>query len=258
VGYTESAWRRQQRSWAALSALHPASIDLGRTALIRGADVESLSDPHRLASLIVQLGLNDEALDEFPAELHAHCGQGLRIWQYPLQFARYLARLSTLRIRSYLEIGIRHGGSLVATVEYLSRFHPLDFAIGVDVIDCPSIAAYRDDRPEIAFWCTSTQSGDFAARLDRLEGLDLVLIDSHHVEHQCRRELELLLGRASLIAFHDVANIGCPGVRTVWEEVRRLPGYECFEYVDQYPGLGPFMGIGLAVTRERLRQVDAG
>jgi hypothetical protein len=32
--------------------------------------------------------------------------------------------LASHRVENYLEIGVRHGGTFVITVEYLSRFHP--------------------------------------------------------------------------------------------------------------------------------------
>jgi cephalosporin hydroxylase len=225
-------------------------------SLIRDADAGDLSDPERLESLLVQLGLNDEALHEFPEALHPSCGRGLRIWQYPIQFSRYLVHLSRLKIRSYLEVGVRHGGSFVATVEYLNRFCPLEFAIAVDVIDCPSMAAYLGQNPEAQFWCLNARGSEFAARLAELDALDLVFIDSHHEEDQCRAEFEILAERAGVLAFHDIANRDCPGVGRVWRAIARRPGYECFEYVNQYAGIGPFMGIGLAVKKVRLRAAE--
>jgi len=65
-----------------------------------------------------------------PDELYQFCGRGLHYWQYPNQFSKYLVRLSQFKVESYLEIGVRHGGTFVITVEYLSRFHPLKCAIG--------------------------------------------------------------------------------------------------------------------------------
>ena len=50
-----------------------------------------------------------------------------------------------------------------------------------------------------------------------------------------------------MIAFHDITNVACPGIARVWQELKRTPGYRFYEYVDQYEGLGPYMGIGLAV-----------
>lgn len=247
-----SSWKRQREMWAALNALRASPIDLGRVALLRQASRDELENPATLERLLIELGLNDEAIAEFPPELRAHCGQGLRIWQYPTQFSRYLVELSRLNVRSYLEIGIRHGGSFVATTEYLERFHPLDHAIGVDIIPCPSMATYEAQNSKAAFWCINTRSPEFVARLDELGPIDLVFIDSHHEEEQCRSELRVVAARARMIAFHDIANIGCPGVGRVWDELTRSPSYVCFEYIDQYANLGPFMGIGLAVRKERL------
>jgi hypothetical protein len=238
-----------------LKRLHPAAIDLSRVDLIRARAPAELTEPAQVAALLLELGLNDEGLSELPPELHAHCG-GLRIWQYPTQFSRYLVQLSRLSVRSYLEIGIRHGGSFVATTEYLERFFPLEFAVGVDIIDCPSMAEYGARNGKARFWQVSSRAAEFVARLDELGPIDLVFIDSHHEEAQCRDELALLAPRADMIAFHDIANVGCPGIRRVWDDLKRAPGYECFEFVEQYAGLGPFMGIGLAVKRARLQPTE--
>ncbi len=135
-----AAVRMQTDNWRMLRGLHPTPIELERIALVRDRAPRELADAEQLARLLPALGLNDEGLHEFPAALHPHCGQGLRIWQYPIQFAPYLARLATLGVRSYLEIGIRHGGSFVATVEVLGRCHPLEAAWAIDIIPCPARA----------------------------------------------------------------------------------------------------------------------
>lgn len=253
MGHDASSWNRQRELWGGLNALHASPIDLQRIQLLREASRDELADPAKLEGLISELGLNDEGIATFPRELHGHCGRGLRIWQYPAQFSKYLVQLSRLNVRSYVEIGIRHGGSFVATAEYLERFHPLDYAIGVDIIPCPSMPSYELQNPKARFWCINTRTPEFAAGLDRLGPIDLVFIDSHHEEEQCRAELQLIAGHASMIAFHDIANILCPGVQRVWQELRRSASYACFEYNDQYGTLGPYMGIGLAVRKERLR-----
>lgn len=236
-----------------LKGLHPTAIDLQRIALIRERAPSELGLATELEALLIKLGLNDEGLNELPPELHSACG-GLRLWQYPTQFSKYLVQLSRLKVRSYLEIGVRHGGSFVATSEYLERFQPLDFVVAVDIIECPSLADYQKLNGKARFWCLNSQETEFVARLDALGAVDLVFIDSHHEEQQCRSELALLAPRASLLAFHDIANVNCPGIARVWQELKASPLYRCFEYVDQYPGLGPFMGIGLAVKTSRWRE----
>ena len=235
-----------------MKGIHPTPIDLSRVALIRDKSPAYLAQPGNLERLIAELGLNDEGIAEFPAELHPYCGSGLRIWQFPVQFGKYLARLGSLEVRSYLEIGIRHGGSFVATVEILDRFRPLDFAVGVDLIPCPAMAEYRNVNPRAEFGRVNTLSAEFIALVDRIEPIDLVFIDSHHEESQCRREFALVRDHARMIAFHDICHKNWTGVARVWRDVQSLPDYECFEFVDQYAGMGPFMGIGLAVRKAPL------
>jgi hypothetical protein len=235
-----------------LRGLHPAPIDLARIALIRDRAPSYLSRPDNLEQLLPQLGLNDEGLDEFPPELHPFCGHGLRVWQYPTQFAKYLATIVALGVRSYVEIGIRHGGSFVTTVELLERFHRLDYAVAVDIIPCPTMAQYAGINPRIEFACINTQTAEFAALLARLHPIDLVFIDSHHEEEQCRREVGAIRSHANILALHDISNIGCPGIGKVWREIKASGEFACFDYTDQYAGMGPYMGIGLAVKKERL------
>lgn len=235
-----------------LRGLHPAAIDLARIALIRESAPADLLRSVHLEDLLLRLGLNDEGLEEFPPELHPFCGQGLRVWQYPSQFSKYLAKIASLGVGSYVELGIRHGGSFVATVEVLERFRLLDFAVGVDIIPCPAMAEYAAINSRTEFACLNTQSAAFTALLARLHAVDLVFIDSHHEESQCRREVLELQHCANMIALHDVSNIDCPGIGKVWREMKAAGEYVCFEFTDQYRDMGPYMGIGLAVKKERL------
>ena len=80
----------------------PANSDRPRAiALIRAAPLHDLAQADKIETLLLNLGLNDEGIDEFPAVLHPFCGSGLRIWQYPSQFSKYLLQLSGLHVRSY-------------------------------------------------------------------------------------------------------------------------------------------------------------
>lgn len=260
-----SRFQSLMRSWGRLGSLHALPIDLGRVDAIRTATLDELADPEWVSSLVVRLGINDEERDEFPRELQPHLGQGLRIWQYPHQFSKYLTTLARLDVRSYLEVGIRHGGSFIATVEYLNRFRPLDAAIGVDVIPCPAMDLYCQTNPAARFWCINSRGPEMLRRLKALGTVDLVFIDSHHEEEQCHAEWELFRDRANMVAFHDIENVGCPGVKKIWRQVTESASHRCVEFVEQYAGLqsadprrpvGPFMGIGLAVRRDRPRLAE--
>lgn len=240
-------------AWGLLKGLRPRAIDLSRIELLRSEPLQTLTSGDRLQSLLRQLGLNDEGLNEFPAQLHPYCGQGLLIWQFPIQFAPYLAELARHRIDSYLEIGVRHGGSFVATVEFLRRFQPGLRSVGVDILPAPSLIEYARIEPGSEFVCVNTMSGEFDELVRSLAPIDLVFIDSHHEETQCRREFERVRPYANLIALHDIANTGCPGVGKVWAEIVACGDYDCHQFIEQYSaGPDSYMGIGLAVRKQRL------
>src|SRR3954470_17323278 len=123
-------------------------LDLSRIELLRTADRNTLRDPGWLERQgLPDLGLNHEFLYEgrwplLPAWLHERAG-GLLAWQLPCQFGPYLAHLTRYPISSYLEIGVRHGGTFVITVEYLRRFREIEKGLAVDLSETPALAEYR-------------------------------------------------------------------------------------------------------------------
>jgi cephalosporin hydroxylase len=240
-----------ETSWKKLKRLRPISIELERLSLIRDKNSEFLSDSNNIKSLMLDLGLNDDGLEEIPKSLHPYCGQGLRIWQYPIQFSKYLVDLSKLKISSYMEVGIRHGGTFVTTVEYLDKFYTLNFAVGIDIMPCPSMAEYKKNNPKIDFIQINTQTIEFSKLVDKYGRIDLIFIDSNHEESECRNEFLLFKEKANIIVLHDITSVDYPGIKQVWNEVKSTNEYNCFEYTEQYEGLGPHMGIGMAVRKDR-------
>jgi hypothetical protein len=246
---TNSNLRVTETSWGKLKSLLPVRVDLGLVERIRECDRAWLADARNLESLILELGLSGEGLEEYPPHLHARCGEGLRIWQYPSQFSRYLADLAQLGVASYLEVGVRHGGTFIATVEVLGRFRPIERAVAVDLLPWPSYADYRRMNDRVEFARIDTQSTDWPRFLAGVGSVDLALIDAFHDETQCRREFESLRHRARIIALHDIVHHEFDGVRKVWGEIVASGEFECREYVDQYDLGASYMGIGLAIRR---------
>jgi hypothetical protein len=240
-----------EKNWKKLKRLHPVSIDLTKIDLIREQSLELLSDPDEVKSLILELGLTDDSAEEFPVSIKANCGRGLHIMQYPIQFNRYLIDLSKLKISSYLEVGVRHGGTFVTTVEYLNKFYPLNFAVGIDIMPCPSIVEYQKINVRVEFVRLNTQTDKFSEFLEKYPQFDLVLIDANHEENECRNEFMSVRHKANIVVFHDIDNIDFLGVKTVWSEVKSMNEYDCYEYTEQYPEIGPYMGIGMAIRKDR-------
>jgi hypothetical protein len=231
-------------------------IDLSYARILREAPLDSLEDPIRLAELLCAGGLNDELLVQFPPELEQYTGFGLRLWQYPNQFSRYLIEIARRCVRRYLEIGIRHGGSFVATVEYLSRFTSLREAVAVDIDPVASLLPYPLDHPAVRIVQADTQTPQFAEWVRRCRPLDLVFIDGLHTFDACLRDFESVRGHARLIALHDIVNPLVPDVERVWQEVkvRYAQQFDFLEFVDQYRAVEDatghrHMGIGLAIRR---------
>lgn len=224
--------------------------DSGRAELLKNAPSEELVNSEKLEELILKLGLNNEGLEEFPEKLRPFCGEGLLIWQYPIQFAPYLIALSKLKIRSYLEIGVRHGGTFIATTEYLSRFGSLDFSVAVDLLPCPVMKEYEDKNPQARFHRLNSQSKEFQEMLGQYKSFDLVLIDAFHEENHCRREFQAVKKRAKAVALHDIASDDYPGIARLWQEIKAAGEHECYEFTRQYHEVGrSYMGLGLAIYK---------
>lgn len=232
-------------------------LDFSTIGALRSATDEELRDPVFLEkSLLPRLGLNDEGLVQTPDELHPVCGRGIRIWQYPSQFAPYIAFLGGLGIRSYLEIGVRHGGTFICTVEYLSRFQKLTAAVAMDLGACPSLEEYGRSNPLCRFVQVDSHSRQFLDFMGAHEKFDLALIDGDHSEEGCWQDFLNVREKASVLAFHDIVSDAVPGVPAVWKRVQASYSteYEFFEFTAQYASVQKrtgqkFLGIGVAVPR---------
>jgi cephalosporin hydroxylase len=242
-----------------LRAKLPKPLDIKPLELIRTAPIEKLADAEWLEhEMLPALGLNDEMLGEFPRELYPYCGRGLRHWQYPNQFAPYLASLAGRKITSYLELGVRHGGTFLITLEYLSRFNRMDRAIAVDLIDSPFLAAYSaEKKSSVRFMVLDTQLPQSQNTITNEAPFDLVLIDGDHSEQGCQNDLDLIGPHASIVVLHDIVSSICPGVPAVWKRFREgaADTWKFSEFVDQYDDVlarrgVPYLGIGMAERRD--------
>ena len=232
-------------------------IDLSYIKLIREKDEKYLKDANMLETeLLPQLGLNNERLNEFPPELYDHAGYGLLYWQYPNQFSKYLVQLSKYEINSYFEIGVRHGGTFVITVEYLKKFNRVKKAVGLDIGYAPGVIAYKKQNPGVTFLQADSRSEKIRNFLDKAGNFDLVLIDGNHEEEFCRQDFNLMKDRANIIVLHDIVSDECPSVKKLWQDIKSgySTSYNFFEFTDQYESVlkkegKSYLGIGMAVRK---------
>jgi Methyltransferase domain len=256
---TKHAIRRVIPSWAwygymRASGYLPSPIDATPLERIAAEDPDRLADPEFLArELLPAMGLNGTSPHLFPEELEPHLGRGTHHFQLPVQFGPYLAEVAKRDVRSYLEIGVEHGGTFAITVELLRRFQPVRTAIAIDLGPIPRLlAGYRRRRPEVEFVAVDSGSARFRELVRSRGPFDLVLIDGDHSEEGCRRDFEAVRDHARMIAFHDIEEPHYPGVNAVWRSVPQ-DEFELHEFTAQYdellPKVGRRFGIGLAIRR---------
>ncbi len=211
------------------------------------ADSKLLESAETVAQLVAQTGLNDEQPSEWPSCLAPFLGQGLRIWQYPCQFAPYLCYLRDKNIRRYMEIGVRHGGCFAATISYLSRFTPIELSVAVDAQHSDLAQAHAEALG--GYFVRASSSDPIISLLARHIEWDLILIDGSHYEEWVRHDYDLMVDHTRFIAFHDIVNDSCPGVTRVWNDIKSAHPEHVLEWTDQYDELNTrgasYMGIGL-------------
>jgi predicted O-methyltransferase YrrM len=238
-------WRRVAR---AAGGRLPEPIDVAPLALLREVDV---TDAAALEELLPRLGLADDVPHVLPAHLQPYAGTGVRHWQYPNQFAPYLALLARMEVRSYLEIGVRHGGTFLITVEALRP----EVAIAVDIDRVPAL----ERRPGVELVQADSRSRRFRRLVERRGPFDLVLVDANHAYEAVRSDVETVLPHANVIALHDIVDQASPGVRRAWAELKRdhADTFAFHELTAQYDEVvervgTTVLGLGVAVRRERL------
>jgi len=216
-------------------------MDLERVKYIRESTTDDLKDCDYIEQLMCKLGFNDEGLHEQPQIVRANTG-GLKIWQYPNQFSKYLKFLSDKNITSYLEIGCRWGGTFVLTTEYLKKFNNLTESVAIDIIDSPA-AEYTGGK-FMKMNSTSREFKDYIAT----KQFDLILIDGDHGYEGLRNDYLLVKDHAKILVFHDISSVACPGVMKIWNLIKYE--YDFYEFTEQYTDVtGNFLGIGVAVKK---------
>jgi len=213
---------------------------------VYGAEDAQLSDGSYVEHILMPLvGMDDSDPQELPLVVLWAAG-GLRVRQYPCQFAPYLVFLARLRPQSYMEIGCGNGGTFALTTAYLRRTGSLRKGVAVDVADSP-VASYclGATASDCDLWFVKQSCDSEAFKQFMLSNaFDVVFIgsDPGSVEFVCARVLVFfgIFGKAS----------------EMWLHLRRdePEQYLFYEFTGQYAevlvknGGRPCFGIGVAVT----------
>lgn len=225
---------------------------LSLVLLIRNAPLEKLKDACYLEhELLLQLGLNDEVLHEFPTYLDEYYGKGLKSWQYPVQFSKLLVSLSKLTVNNYLEIGCRHGGTFIIITEYLKRFNPDIRSVAVDPYYSLIMDVYTHDINTNTQYIVDYSTSDSFINFSKQQHWDICFIDGDHSYDGAKFDYNLMKNNSSVLIFHDIVNAACPGVVGLWTEMKQITNEaQREEFVDQYLDVilrtgNSYLGIGV-------------
>lgn len=227
-------------------------MDLSRIELIKKSSLNDLQDIDYVEKLIIKLGFNNEFLHEQPKIVKDNAG-GLRIWQYPNQFSKYLCLLQKQCITSYIEIGCRWGGTFILTNEYFKLFNEMKNSVAVDLSET-TVDEYCTYNNAQFIQCDS-HSDDFKIYMKKNK-FDLILIDGDHSYEGVKADYEISKDSCRILVFHDILNDSCLGVVQFWNELKRneMFNYEFHEFTEQYEDVWnntnrTYLGIGVAIKK---------
>ena len=238
--------------------------------LIRNFPNYKLKDRNAVLKLILDLGLNDEKLNEQSSQFASYFGKGLKIWQYPNQLSSlivYLANFSPeklSKISGYVEIGCRWGGTFIFMNEILLKLRNqaaaetggsvLQFnSVCVDVIDEPlNLTIYKNLlksnlKVNFTYFSQGSQSEDFLNHLKHLSHL-FILIDGDHALKSVLLDHINVLDYADFILHHDIKSDAVPDVGILYSAISKLSSsdFDSCQFTEQYEDVvGNYLGIGL-------------
>lgn len=216
--------------------------------ILKNSQAKSAND---FENLILSLGLNGELLHEQPPEFAEFYGKGIKIWQYPNQLSKFAEKICKLKINSYLEIGCRFGGTFIFNSEILLKNNSEIKIYACDIIPAsPIISEYSTIR-KMQYLNLSSREEKFKNLCSEIKP-EFVFIDGDHSYEGVKNDFLIFesMLETKYIAFHDISSDVCPGVVSMWQEMKEDNRFETHEFTEQYDSVkGNFLGIGLAIRK---------
>lgn len=178
------------------------------------------------------------------------------ILQDATEFASFLEIIKQENVRSYLEIGSKHGGSLWRAANAMpvgSRVVSVDLPKGdgsfkdsqPNLEECVAVLAERGYDAHL--FLGDSMDEKIVAAVRELAPFDLCFIDGYHTEPFVRADWKNYGSMARIVAFHDISWLADRGshskkatieVPKVWNEVKRNFRYREIRVSPRDNGIG--------------------
>lgn len=232
-------------------------MDISRLLLLQMSDYSNLKNENYMEKLLIKLGFNYEIPEENPQIIRDNVG-GLLMWQYPNQFSKFLVFLSKFKIHSYMEIGVRTGGTFLTVCSYLEKMNPkFKRSIAIDINETPLTKFIEMCKPNhsMEFHQMDSKSEEFH-EFSKNNPVDCVFIDGDHSYEGVKNDFACIQETAKIICIHDIYNDLCPDIMVYWNELKNTmyEKYDFYEFIEQYTDVVQrtkqrHMGIGVMVQR---------
>ena len=263
INYGFEYWRSRLNIIGMVTS--PTVIEAWTSDLIRRTSIEELKNTTYIQQLIYLVGTSDETLKIFPSKALYYSG-GLHVWLYPNQFSEYLLFLSNLGISSYLEIGSQRGGIFIFTIEYLNRFHSINYGVAISNIPSPVLSDYINFiNQNVDVIQTNSDNPDFSENIISLIStksyFDMVFIDGDYSYDKLKRYYNLIQNYVRIVVIHNIINDMYPDTKRLWSEIKDTNQYEIHEFIEQYIEVFErtgknYLGIGVAIKKSNTVEVD--
>lgn len=177
------------------------------------------------------------------------------VLQDAMEHAKFVELLKEEGVKSYLEIGSKHGGSLWRVARALpvgSKIVAVDLPHGDQSFkeSQPHLEACVDRLVELGYMATLFLGDSTSQRLVDLVAnfapFDAVFIDANHTEPYVRKDWENYGPMARIVAFHDIAWQARPmpskkmpiDVPKVWNEIKKDYRHKEFRLCPRDNGIG--------------------
>ncbi len=206
--------------------------------------LDGLRNIDRVEKIIAGIGLAYDGRGLYGRDSRHMNFFGPGLWQIPRQLAEALCLLSTLGLRTALEIGTYQGWTASVLAAYLCRFEKNFELTTIDPVE--HFAAYRLLRERLPIEYLSGETAEKVAG----RSFDFCLIDGDHSYASCARDYELCGQFARVCMFHDINDqfVGSENVPRFWQELKNA---ECsaatFHEFNYHSEGAPVMGIGVRI-----------